>query len=112
MNKANLNKNISPAWDLAYDFKSEYNLNDLSNQSIYNLAFNALVNDKEILTKYVSNYWTGSSKLIPANINVIVKSYFTCMAQNVIFDNRFKCLGIYTLTNYPYELLFKFLQTV
>ena len=30
LNKANLNKDVTPTWDLAYDFKSEYNLTDLS----------------------------------------------------------------------------------
>ncbi|EAR82947.2 ser/thr phosphatase family protein (macronuclear) [Tetrahymena thermophila SB210] len=111
LEKANKNTQVSPVWDLAYDLKSEYGLKDVSNNEIYNFAFKTLVNNKNALQKYVDNYWTGSQKLIP-KINSASKTKYTCMAQNVVFDDRLKCFGIYALTSYPDELLYKLIQVI
>lgn len=68
LEKANMNKDLNPSWDLAYDFKNEYALTDLSKESIYKFVFSDLPNNSQVLQKYISNYWTGSKEKIPKPI--------------------------------------------
>ncbi|EGR28035.1 ser thr protein phosphatase family protein, putative [Ichthyophthirius multifiliis] len=111
LEKANQRTDIMPAWDLAYNFKNEYGLIEVNNQSIYELAFEKLVNDEAIIYKYISHYYTGNTSLIPEKINESVRKGFQCMAQNVVFNDRFYCFGLYSI-QYPMELLYQFLQAL
>ena len=60
MTKANLNIKQEPIWDLAYDFLSEYELKDASNDSVYELAFDKLVHNDILLKKYIFNFNSGN----------------------------------------------------
>lgn len=84
--------NVSPKWDLAYDFKTEYKLADLSNESMYKFTHEGLKN-KLFLAKYISNYESGVEKINPLKISLTQETFFHCLAQNSVFADRYKCFG-------------------
>ena len=45
---------------MAYDFKSEYGLSEISNESVHKFVFDSLEKDEGLLWKYISNYNTGN----------------------------------------------------
>ncbi|EGR31549.1 ser thr protein phosphatase family protein, putative [Ichthyophthirius multifiliis] len=112
LDNANQNIHKEPTWDLAYDFLSEYQLDDISNDSLYLLAFDKLVNNDNLLNKYILNFNSGNRNLMPKKIDTKVRRNFLCQAQNIIFDDRFKCFGIYGIFYYKLEFIYQFLQTL
>jgi sphingomyelin phosphodiesterase len=82
-------------WDLAYTQLEEYNMTDMSFQSFYNLG-QQLAQNSTLLDLYNYNFNSGGIPFGPMETKAAKALY--CQAQNAIFLDALKCVGVADLT--------------
>lgn len=83
----------------------------MTNDSMYKFTQDMLTQEASVLAKYIENYNTGVKTVTAKSVTLQQKKQYTCMAQNVVFSERFKCLGMWVFT-LPEELLYRAFEMV
>lgn len=73
----NANPDLVPKWDLAYTFKSEYNLTDMLPDTMATWVTETLANDEAAAVKYLYNLNTGGPAA-PASCDASCRKTMTC----------------------------------
>jgi sphingomyelin phosphodiesterase len=90
LDKWNQNTTGPIDWDIAYDMLSQYNLTDMSFESLGGLV-EAMYKDQDLMNLYVYHFMSGAVPLYDVK-PVEVKSYY-CQANFGIYADAVKCLG-------------------
>jgi len=90
LDKWNQNTTGPIDWDIAYDMLSQYNLTDMSFESLGNLV-EAMYKNQDLMNTYVYNFNSGAVAMYDVK-PTDVKNYY-CQANYGIFADAVKCLG-------------------
>jgi len=85
-----------PKWRVLFDYKSEYNLADLTKKSFEDLVMNWEKGKKlELLEKYAQNFNSKIDGPLDSIKSAVKKKYYICQAKTFSSDEYRKCMGIY-----------------
>ena len=96
--KANENPDVTPTWDVAYDFKSQYGVEDMSAESIYNLSLK-IGSNESVALDYIKNL--GDPNADPNACDADCLLNIKCRMISAVYDDGSDCIG------FPTGLFFK-----
>ena len=89
LTQANLNATAAPQWTVAYDFLSEYNLPDMSVETVYKWALSMMMNEAEMV-KFMGNFVAGGPGA-PTECGITCRSNEICDLTNGVIQDIWDC---------------------